>query len=399
MRGSGGKRDPDGGGNRRRAGRATRPLLACWMLASALALAGMRPSEAIAGDGDAARFEALVASALSMARAAASDTDGRTTGTLMFYDPSGDVAGGVDGAPYGTGDRAWVEATLGVYDLYRQIGGEAGDRRYLFRREGERVFVGIEGGSGAWHPSIEDGQAAFLRLLVRSSRTLSESLRLAVLGGDASRLDLLARRVAAELDDPRKVLLVPRDGSRTVRIEDAWHAVGTSGLDVRAVPEAGGVTASVRRRSGKTDGPQAVLAFSNGHRFSPSETIEVAAGDAGAPTDARMPQEEPAKPPIQDRLDPRSPSPVAGVISTGGETRRYTISVPATGGYAIRSTGPSDLVGVLKGPDGTVVARDDDGGAGYNFRLEATLQAGDYTLEVVHCCAGTGPFSLIVTAR
>jgi len=46
-----------------------------------------------------------------------------------------------------------------------------------------------------------------------------------------------------------------------------------------------------------------------------------------------------------------------------------------------------------------VLARDDDGGEGYNFNLQATLQAGDYTVEVVHCCAGTGPFSIVVAPK
>ena len=50
-------------------------------------------------------------------------------GALMFYDPVQDLAGAIDEAPFGPGDRAWVEAALAVYDLYHQIGGEAGTKR------------------------------------------------------------------------------------------------------------------------------------------------------------------------------------------------------------------------------------------------------------------------------
>lgn len=339
----------------------------------------------------------LAASAEALAREA-SIAEAPVLGALMFYDPLQDLAGGVDGAAYGVGDRAWVEAALGVYDLYRQIGGEAGDKRYLFRRDGARVFVGLEGGAGSWHPTMAQGQAAFLRLLARSSRSLPQGPRQAVMR-DGGGIDA----VVAVFAEPRRTLLLPADGARSLVIEDAWHAVGTPGLEVRAAPTgAGALSATIDRRPGNAEGPQAVLVFAPGQRFSSREVIEVAtpngaAGGAAAPaTPAARPEPRVVGP---DRLDPASPAPVADAIVASGATRRYSLSVPSVGAYSIRSIGPSDLVGVLKAPDGTVLARDDDGGAGYNFNLQATLEAGEYTVEVVHCCAGTGPFSIIVAPK
>ncbi len=368
------------------------------VLGSAVILGGQLAvplGSAAAGSVD---VEALTASALSAARVA-SEEEAQGFGTLMFYDPAQDLAGGVDGAPYGAGDRAWVEAALRVYDLFRQIGGEAGNKRYLFRREAGRVFLGTEGGTGEWHAAVETGQAAFLQLLVRSSRVLPESIRNTVLGDGNRALAAIAGRVTAVLGDADKVLLVAGGGATVVRIEEAWHAVGTTGLDVTAVPaEGGGIEAKVRSRLGEVDGPQAVLAFRDGHRFSPSRTLEVAAGNTAGTTAAAAPPPDPSSN-RTTRLDPANPAPVPDAIASGGETRRYAISVPATGGYVIRSTGPSDLVGVLRGADGTVLARDDDGGSGYNFNLAATLEAGEYTLEVTHCCAGSGPFSLTLSSK
>ena len=388
-------------GNRRRqaAGRGLWALC----LGASLALTGpVGGGVALASPEVGDRIAKTAEAALAMARELAS-AEAAILGVLMFYDPARDLAGGVDGVAYGPGDRAWVEAALGVYDLYRQIGGEAGGKRYLFRRAPDRVFVGVEGGSGHWHPTIEEGQGAFLRLLARSSRALPESLRLAALRGADRSLGPVARDLVAVLAEPDRVLLVPEGASRSLRIDEAWHAVGTSGLFVSAAPTGeGGLVATVRRAPGESAGPQAVLAFQEGRRFTANETIEVAVGAEAGPgvgpaADAAAPSAAGTPPP--DRLDPRNQAPVHDGIATSGETRRYTISIPSAGGYKIRSTGPSDVVGQLTGPDGAVIARDDDSGAGYNFILEATLEAGDYTLEVIHCCAGTGPFAVTVSTK
>jgi hypothetical protein len=372
-------------------------------LGSSLALAGWPGGEsALASSETADRIARTAETALATARemaGAEAAAPGAILGALMFYDPVQDLAGGVDGAAYGPSDRAWVEAALAVYDLYRQIGGESGDRRYLFRRDGDRVFVGVEGGAGHWRASVEEGQAGFLGLLARSSRALPESLRLAVSQGADRPLGALAADLVVALSKPGGVLLIPRGAARTVRVEEAWHAVGTAGLAVSAVPTGkGGLVATVRPRPGPHTGPQAIVTFRRGRRFTASETIEVAVGtDAGSGTggDAAATRAT-ARP---DHLDLGNPAPVPDGIAASGETRRYAISVPAAGGYRITSSGPSDIVGQLTGPDGAVIARDDDGGLGYNFTLEANLEAGDYTLEVIHCCAGTGPFALTVTTK
>lgn len=375
--------------------------LLVFCLGAGMALAGLPGAgPALAASPTVDRVARTAEAALAKARASVGAT-GAILGATMFYDPVQDVAGGVDGAAYGPGDRTWVEAALGVYDLYRQIGGEAAVKNYLFRRDPDRVFVGIEGGSGHWHPTIEDGQAAFLRLLARSSRALPESLRRAALQGTDRALGSVVDDLITVLDDPGKVLLLPAGGSRTLKIDEAWHAVGTSGLSVSAVQTGdGGLVATVHRGAGETNGPEAILAFRDGRRFTASETMEVAVGlgtgSGSAPDRSATAGQGIPRP---DRLDPTSAAPVRDGIISSGETRRYTISIPSVGGYTISSTGPSDIAGRLTGPDGVVIVGDDDGGAGYNFNLEATLQPGDYTLEVIHCCAGTGPFALSVTTK
>ena len=379
---------------RRRGGVAGWCLMAI-CLGSTVGFAGMldaarasEPATAIAG---------TASTALALGTETANEAV-KFLGALMFYDPVQDLAGAIDEAPFGPGDRAWVEAALAVYDLYRQIGGEAGTKRYLFKRAPNRVFVGVEGGPGHWHESVSEGQAAFLRLLARSSRTMPESLRLAALLRADQPLGPVVEDLASALAVPDKILLISPGGTRSLRLDDAWQVVATSGLAVSGVPNGdGGMVASITRAAGEIMGPQAVLAFPKGRRFTASNTIEVAidsetvsspTADAG-PLSTAAPQ----------RLDPVNNAPITDRITTSGETRRYMISIPSTGDYKIVSTGPSDIVGSLKDPTGAILAGDDDGGSGYNFSLEAALEPGDYTLEVAHCCAGTGFFTLKVVPK
>ena len=320
----------------------------------------------------------------------------------MFYDPRQDIAGGVDGAGYGPGDRAWVEAALAVYDLFRQIGGEAPSRRYLFKRGAGGVFVGVEGGAGHWHDTVGHGQAAFLRLLVRDSQALPDRLRLAALRQDDGALGAMVDDITTTVSAPGGVLLIAPGATGILRFVGAGHAIGTSGLSVSTRPDGkGGLTVAVARAPGGTTRPQAVLAFPDGRHFTPSETVEVAsladaAAGGGTKTGPTDPVAEAARP---DRLDVSNGTPVLDRIIDSGETRQYTVSITTGGVYEFLSEGPSDVLAQLKAPDGSVLARNDDGGAGYNFKLEATLQPGDYTLEVGHCCAGTGPFSLSLLPR
>jgi hypothetical protein len=382
---------------RRRGGVAGRCLMAI-CLGSTVGFAGMldaarasEPANAIAG---------TASTALALGTETANEAV-KFLGALMFYDPVQDLAGAIDEAPFGPGDRAWVEAALAVYDLYRQIGGEAGTKRYLFKRAPNRVFVGVEGGSGHWHESVSEGQAAFLRLLARSSRTMPESLRLAALLRADQPLGPVVKDLAAALAVPDKILLISPGGTRSLRLDDAWQVVATSGLAVSGVPNGdGGMVASITRAAGEIMGPQAVLAFPKGRRFTASNTIEVAIDSetVSSPTaDAGPPSTAAAAAP--QRLDPVNNAPISDRITTSGETRRYMISIPSTGDYKIVSTGPSDIVGSLKDPTGAILAGDDDGGSGYNFSLEAALEPGDYTLEVAHCCAGTGFFTLKVVPK
>jgi len=340
--------------------------------------------------------ELLRASAATAFELGQASVDGnkRVLGSLLFYDPREDIAGGVDGAAYGPGDRAWVEAALAVYDLYRQVGGERPSRRFLFRRLEDRVFYGVDGGIGHWHDGVASGQAGFFRMLVRSSTGLPERLRAAALRQDGTLLGPMVDDLARTLSGADPVLLIGPGSSETLHFANAGYAVGTAGLAVNAEPGAdGGLTATVRRSSDDAKGPQAVLAFPADRRFTPSEAVTVAVSDTAQ--DGRPRQDQPTDPGQRpSHLGGTAGSSLDDRIAGSGEVRTYTVDIPANGRYAFHSDGPSDVTAQLIGPEGQVLARDDDGGSGYNFRISADLGAGSYTLEVRHCCNGTGPYTV-----
>ena len=82
-------------------------------------------------------------------------------------------------------------------------------------------------------------------------------------------------------------------------------------------------------------------------------------------------------------------------IITSGEVKRYRLQLSNNADVNISSAGPSDVTAtIIEEQTGAIIDRDDDSGTGYNFSINKTLKAGAYIIEVRHCCAGTGAFSL-----
>ncbi|UUX48630.1 hypothetical protein NUH88_14570 [Nisaea acidiphila] len=359
------------------------------MRAASLLLAGGMLVLAMVGPAPAATIREGAAAVLE--RAESRET---ALGTLIFYDPEADLAGGEGGQPYGAGDREWAESCLAIYDLYRQLGGEKPDGRLHFRRDGGRFFIAVSGAPGRWFDSRDAALSDLLRLLLIRSGTVAESLTSAARSAspNASLAALSSALDRVLLDEISPVILSPGE-VRTLQFDDADIAVGTKGLKVRTDSgESGGVSAAVSPASIGTGSRQFVLGFREGRYFRPVSEREVTVRDGMAREAAT------ADEPVQTAAVPLQDG-VTAAIASSGEIMRYTVPVSEGGQISVTSTGPSDVEAVLWASDGTVVARDDDGGDGYNFALEADLEAGSYTLEVRHCCAGTGPFGLTVSQQ
>lgn len=93
---------------------------------------------------------------------------------------------------------------------------------------------------------------------------------------------------------------------------------------------------------------------------------------------------------------------VDGDLSVAGEVDTYRFEVATRALHIMRTTGPTDTVLTLHGPDdpGAVLASDDDRGVGTNARIVRTLRAGRYWLTVRHKDpTATGAYAVSVRAR
>jgi hypothetical protein len=90
---------------------------------------------------------------------------------------------------------------------------------------------------------------------------------------------------------------------------------------------------------------------------------------------------------------------VQGEISTGGERDRYTFRVATAGTHSIETTGNTDTLVSLFGPNSEtrLIAEDDDSGPGNLSLLVQNLGAGQYFVRVRHFSASsTGPYGISV---
>ena len=88
-------------------------------------------------------------------------------------------------------------------------------------------------------------------------------------------------------------------------------------------------------------------------------------------------------------------------IASNGEEDLFEFEVTHDGTHVIETSGSTDVVMSLFGPDDLTrfVAEDDDGGSGRNSRIVAALTPGTYFAQVKHFGGrGTGEYRIRVTA-
>lgn len=102
-----------------------------------------------------------------------------------------------------------------------------------------------------------------------------------------------------------------------------------------------------------------------------------------------------AKPPEGEEL--KVGATVSASIGKHGEEDLYRVKIDAAGSYRFETSGNTDVVMSLLGPDDIkkLVAEDDDSGQGRNALIAATLKAGQYWLRVRHFNpTGTGSYKV-----
>ncbi len=94
-------------------------------------------------------------------------------------------------------------------------------------------------------------------------------------------------------------------------------------------------------------------------------------------------------------------TPTSASIGAPGEEDLFTFTVGSGGRHVLETGGQTDVVMKLFGPDSrtTLIAEDDDGGAGYNSRIVANLIPATYLVQIRHYneANGTGIYSIGVS--
>ena len=79
----------------------------------------------------------------------------------------------------------------------------------------------------------------------------------------------------------------------------------------------------------------------------------------------------------------------SGQLETGGDVDYFSVQVTESGELTVYTTGSLDTKGALEDSAGAVLASDDDGGRGHNFRIVHAVSAGTYYIKVVGYNAST----------
>jgi hypothetical protein len=95
-----------------------------------------------------------------------------------------------------------------------------------------------------------------------------------------------------------------------------------------------------------------------------------------------------------------APTPTTAEIGAPGEEDLFTFKAATQGRHVIETNGQTDVVMKLFGPDSqtSLIAEDDDGGAGLNSRIAQDLLPGDYFVQIRHYnrSGGTGSYGIRV---
>jgi hypothetical protein len=107
--------------------------------------------------------------------------------------------------------------------------------------------------------------------------------------------------------------------------------------------------------------------------------------------------------PLQPKADGQlevGGAPAQGSIGVHGEEDTYHFTAATAGTYTIETSGPTDVVMALFGPDDPahLVASDDDSGVDRNAKIVQPLQPGAYEVRIRHWSpSGTGTYQVAVS--
>jgi hypothetical protein len=312
-------------------------------------------------------------------------------GVQMFYDPVKDVAGSVTGEVYTNGDKAWVEIGLIIYDIYRQLGGEKLKKKIFFQNKNNLFLASIQNVKTNWHSNRDQALLNFFFSLLNNSTVISSSLvspnHLERITKKQFKLKSILEKLISNSPLPTKLRV---GEALELKFPQSEIAIAGPALNVKQSTKfKNGVTARVSTNSQSIPSLQLVYGFSSNQKFRPKSYKELTLTDL--PTSADQFEETKS---TSSFVKSTLLNGMISSIDTSGEIKRYDLHLNSQTQFQLSSKGPSDLIGTILDKTGAIIHTDDDSGKGYNFALNQKLKAGDYFVEIRHCCAGTGSFKL-----
>jgi hypothetical protein len=313
------------------------------------------------------------------------------TGATLFYDPIKDIAGSVNGSDYNHADKNWAEAALVIYDLYRDLGGEALRKTIYFSQKEKSFLITISGQNNVWHESGDKALTFFLFNLLDLSNVLSKhdlSDKLRKPERAFAPIEKQLEQLIQSLNPPPKL---NTDEILEVHLPESEIAIVDRGLNIQEYQIAGnGVSAKVMASDDAKPGLHSVFGFSSKMKFRPTSTalVNIVSSSNEKISQIKNSKDVPKEVPLR--------SGEKHFLGNNSEEKRFEFTVTSPSAVHFESVGPTDVVGTITNKTGKILLTNDDGGANYNFALRKHLPPGDYILSVKHCCFGRGPFSLIV---
>lgn len=276
----------------------------------------------------------------------------------------------------------WADAALGARTAAETLYGQATGAVLT----GRPVMIET---SGDGLTAVHDGGARSLGDACGALKRLTGAFGSAGAGGDA----FAAARAAAAP--------APEDGAPRM----ALALGGEASLALTEPPPAGALAR----------GPDGIVAWLDYDRNGDATLFASATGDAEPGVGALRLYDpaDPFRPVLEAELtilpgDAPAPVETGGEIAPGdvvdgvlpmGAEDTMLLRIETPGRVTVGSDAFADLTAQLTDSDGNVIASDDDSGDGYGFSLSADLRAGEYLLNLTHCCGGGGPFSVTVSAE
>lgn len=349
--------------------------------------------------------------------ASATPTTGKTP--ALYVDFNKPVQATVGFGTLSAGDQSLIRAVRRTYDLYRALGGAPGDSMGVVERDGARVYVGLDGEGGRWFASATQA-VSFLyeQMAAKAPETATAPpagtapsckqnlfcLIKATYDGAVETKAFVPRGTTVTLDLTGSGFVSAGDFAPTVYGRDGLTVIESSRVSAEAM------TAQVAIAADAKPGKHVLYVFNPGSAFRPVARYGVeVVGSAGelealaSASDGATAQNLPGTGEVAGIADDHGDTlatasaltaKAMGRIGSLTDVDVFRIDITTPGVLTLNSAGPSDLVGVLSRADGTVVARDDDAGSRYNFRIESAVTPGVYFLRVSNCCGGSGLYTV-----